>query len=180
VTVVQDGSQSQVVQQLLDREAIRETLHRYCRGVDRLDAEAIRSAYWPDAHDTHGAYQGGPEGLISRTLEGYGATDHVVHTVASVGIDLRGSRANVESYYLAWFATETDSNGVRTRTFIAGRYLDVFEKRSEEWRILKRTCVYDWIHREPLPDGMGDDVFGVRRPIGGHAPDDELYRLGFA
>ncbi|WP_238012144.1 nuclear transport factor 2 family protein [Dactylosporangium sp. AC04546] len=175
-----DGSTTHLVQQLLDREAIRETLHRYCRGVDRVDADAIRSAYWPDAHDTHGAYTGGPEGLIERTQEIYGATDHVVHTVASVGIDLRGSQANVEAYYLAWFGTENDDDGARVQTFVAGRYLDLFEKRGDEWRILKRTCVYDWIHRLPLPEGMGEEVFGERRPFGRHAPDDEIYRLGFA
>ena len=30
--------------QLLDREAIRECIFRYCRGIDRQDEQALRSA----------------------------------------------------------------------------------------------------------------------------------------
>jgi hypothetical protein len=43
---------------LLDREAIREAMARYCRGVDRLDADLIKSAYHPDAFDDHGPFKG--------------------------------------------------------------------------------------------------------------------------
>ena len=41
------------LQSLLDREAIRDCLLRYCRGIDRCDEEALRSAYWEDATDCH-------------------------------------------------------------------------------------------------------------------------------
>ena len=34
-----------------DRESIREATFRYARGVDRLDVELMKSAYWPDATD---------------------------------------------------------------------------------------------------------------------------------
>ena len=43
------------VQSLLDREAIRDCLYRYCRGIDRADEDARRSAEWPDVRDCHGA-----------------------------------------------------------------------------------------------------------------------------
>jgi hypothetical protein len=43
---------------LLDREAIREVMARYCRGIDRLDVELIKSAYHPDAFDDHGPFKG--------------------------------------------------------------------------------------------------------------------------
>ncbi|WP_168703712.1 nuclear transport factor 2 family protein [Gordonia paraffinivorans] len=176
---IPDAGVLERLEALMDREAIRETLHRYCRGVDRVDADIIRSVYWPDAHDTHGVYEGGPEGLIEQTLKVYGATDHVVHTVSSSSIALQGKRAKVESYYLAWFATDVDEQGTRVQTFAAGRYLDIMEKRGGEWRIWKRTCVFDWIHRAPMPDGLGEEVFGIRRPIGQKAPHDLLYRDGF-
>ena len=45
-------------QQLADREAIRECALRYARGVDRLDADLMKSAYWPDATDDHGRFVG--------------------------------------------------------------------------------------------------------------------------
>ena len=40
----------------MDREAIRDCIYRYCRGIDRADEAALRSSYWPDAEDRHGAY----------------------------------------------------------------------------------------------------------------------------
>ena len=45
-------------QQLADREAIRECVLRYSRGVDRLDVEQMKSAYWPEATDDHGRFVG--------------------------------------------------------------------------------------------------------------------------
>ncbi|HJY93624.1 MAG TPA: nuclear transport factor 2 family protein, partial [Streptosporangiaceae bacterium] len=39
-------------------EAIRQAALRYCRGVDRLDAELMRSAYHNDATDDHGVFVG--------------------------------------------------------------------------------------------------------------------------
>jgi ketosteroid isomerase-like protein len=173
--VTNDGPAGDRLRRLLDREDIRDCLHRYCRGVDRVDAEAIRSSYWPDAVDHHGAYRGGPEGLIELVLQGYSATDHVVHTICSTGIEVRGAQADVEAYFLAWHALETDDAGVRIQTFLAGRYLDVFEKREGEWRVLRRTVVYDWIAKSPLPAGLGDEAFAARQPVGRHAPHDPLY-----
>ena len=41
-------------EQLCDVEACREAARRYSRGVDRLDAECMKSAYWADATDDHG------------------------------------------------------------------------------------------------------------------------------
>jgi hypothetical protein len=49
---------SRIALELADREAIRECLYRYCRGVDRLDADMIRSAYWPDCVDNHLEFTG--------------------------------------------------------------------------------------------------------------------------
>ncbi len=40
-------------------EQIRRAVARYAHGVDRLDVEVMKSAYWPDATDDHGVYVGG-------------------------------------------------------------------------------------------------------------------------
>ena len=39
---------------LIDRERIRDCLARLSRGEDRRDAELIGGSYWPDATDDHG------------------------------------------------------------------------------------------------------------------------------
>ena len=51
-------STRKIMEELADREAIRECLYRYSRGVDRLDADMLRSAYWPDAVDNHLSFTG--------------------------------------------------------------------------------------------------------------------------
>ena len=48
------------------REAIREVAFRYSRGVDRLDADVMRSAYWPDAVDDHGRFVGNGWEFVER------------------------------------------------------------------------------------------------------------------
>ena len=37
------------LEQLNDLEDIKNVARRYCRGVDRLDPDEMKSAYWPDA-----------------------------------------------------------------------------------------------------------------------------------
>ncbi|MCJ7436647.1 MAG: nuclear transport factor 2 family protein, partial [Acidimicrobiia bacterium] len=52
------------LQDLAAQQEIRDVLIRYTRGIDRMDADLVRSTYHPDAHDDHGAYQGGVDGFI--------------------------------------------------------------------------------------------------------------------
>ena len=59
------------------REAIREAAMRYSRGVDRLDAELMKSAYWPDATDDHGRFVG----------NGWEFADRVVGQWCTAGIE---------------------------------------------------------------------------------------------
>ena len=35
---------------------------------------------------------------------------------------------------------------------VSGRYIDKFEKREGEWRIVKRQGVHDWVRFEPATD----------------------------
>jgi hypothetical protein len=160
---------------LLDREAIRDCLHRYCRGIDRLDEEALRSAYWPDATDRHGAYQGPAAGFIERALRNLKTAGRMVHMLGNIQIELHGDVAAAESYFLA-FQEEAADGGAR-ETLLCGRYVDRFEKRAGEWRIAARTVTYDWMRSTPLERPLVPEAFGVRQPTGGRRPDDPLYEL---
>ena len=46
------------IEQLLAIEACREAARRYSYGVDHLDADVMKSAYWPDGTDDHGVFVG--------------------------------------------------------------------------------------------------------------------------
>src|SRR5580692_5001461 len=61
---------SQIKDELADREAIKDCLYRYSRGIDRCDMELLRSAYWPGAMDTHTGFKGTIEEFIAGQSRG--------------------------------------------------------------------------------------------------------------
>jgi hypothetical protein len=162
--------------ELLDREAIRECMFRYCRGIDRLDEQALRSAYWFDATDRHGPYRGSATGFIDWAIEKLKTSERSVHSVSNMSIAIQGAAAAVETYFQA-LQRDRDAQGALQEVFLAGRYLDRFEKRAGEWRIAARTVAYDWIRPLGTPAGTEADRFGVRQPIGARCPDDPVYAL---
>lgn len=163
------------LQALLDREAIRECLYRYCRGIDRCDEEALRSAYWEDATDCHGAWNGSATGFMAQALRRLRQGGRRVHQVTQVSIELHGDVAGVES---SFFALQAAAEQPQRETFLCGRYVDRFERRHGEWRIAARTVVYDWIEERERPElGLGDALFGVRKPVGCAAPHDAVYAM---
>lgn len=164
------------VLELWDKEAIRECMARYCRGIDRCDMEALRSVYWPEATDRHGAYSGSAEGFIAYAEKKLPASPRYLHMVCNMSITLDGNRAAVESYFLA-LQRDKDAEGNQPETFLAGRYLDLFEKRDDDWRVLERTVVYDWQHDLGLWTKTENDWFGPRKPNGTLKPDDPVYEL---
>lgn len=163
--------------ELMDREAIRDCLYRYCRGIDRADEAALRSAYWPDAIDRHGVYSGPAQGFIDFALEAFKAKPRNVHQISNILIAFRSpSDARVESYFNALQRGPGKDGAVR-QFLLAGRYCDAFEKRGEEWRVAHRTVVYDWVEEQTPPEGSDEMRFGPRKPAGAPYPDDAVYAL---
>ncbi len=169
------------IQALLDREAIRECIFGYCRGIDRCDEAALRASYWPDATDSHGAYRGSASGFIDIALPKLRDAGRMIHFVGNLSIELAGAQAAVETYFLAW-QRDRDAAGTEQETFLAGRYIDRFEKRMvdghAQWRVAARTVVYDWVQPPgPAPTASEADRFGPRTPIGARMPGDAWYAL---
>lgn len=160
-----------------DREAIRDCLHRYCRGIDRVDEAALVSSYWPDATDSHGAPSGPVSGFYDRVRAAWARGPRNVHQISNVMFDFRGAdQAAVESAFLA-LQQGAGPDGVVRRVMMAGRYCDLFERRAGEWRVLRRTVVYDWVQHD-APFGEDEAArFGPRLPIGGVWPDDPVYHI---
>lgn len=162
---------------LADREAIRDCLYRYCRGIDRADEQVLRSVYWDDATDQHGAYQGSATGFIEQALARLRKGGRRVHMINNILIELHGSAAAVESCFIA-LQTHVDTQDVWYETFLCGRYVDRFERRLGMWRVAERTVVYDWLEERPRPELANPQMlFGVRQPVGGQAPFDPIYQL---
>lgn len=170
-----DANPSAKLVELMDREAIRDCIYRYCRGIDRADEAALRASYWPDAYDSHGAYAGPAEGFFVWVKEAWRHKPRNVHQVSNILIEFRsGSSAVVETYFNA-LQRGTGGDGVLRQVHLAGRYCDLFEKRGEAWRVARRTVVYDWIDAQVPPREDEATRFGPRQPIGKAFPDDPIY-----
>jgi hypothetical protein len=162
--------------ELLDREAIRDCIYRYCRGIDRADEAALRSSYWPDAQDRHGAYSGPVEGFIEWAKTVWKTKPRNVHQVSNILIEFRDtSHAVVETYFNA-LQRGAGADGIVRQVLLAGRYCDLFEKRGSEWRVARRTVAYDWMEEQQPPTEDEPDRFGPRQPIGTSFPDDPIYQ----
>lgn len=165
------------IAELLDREAIRDCIYRYCRGVDRADDAALRGAYWPDATDQHGPYSGPVEGFFhwARGIFESGARN--VHMVGNILIEFTvPSEAVVETYFLALQRGPGRDDIVR-QFVISGRYCDVFQQRGDEWRVLRRVVVYDWVDEQVAATEPEAVRFGPRLPLGARFPHDPIYDL---
>jgi hypothetical protein len=134
-------STSDQVEQLLDRQAIWDCLLRYARGVDRLDENLIRSAFWPDAHDAHGQINGSPENFIRTWMPTQPARQAGQHFVSNQSVVFDGvAAADAEAYFMS----ASKKFGSDTLELVGGRYVDRFEKREGEWRIKTRLVLLDW------------------------------------
>ena len=138
---------------MLDKQQIHEVMMRYCRAVDRMDEELLRSVYHPDATDNHGLFNGKAADFVpwcmKQLREAYTATQHVV---ANELIEVHGDHAYCEFYFVAYHRYER--KGEPRHMTAGGRYVDRFERRNGDWRIAERTVVVDWqrVDRVHEPD----------------------------
>lgn len=146
------------LQQLLDKEAIREAMLRYTRGVDRHDDELTAAAYHPEARDDHGAYIGPVQGFIhhANTVHALWWNTHQ-HYVTNQTIEIDGDTAHAETYFLASLRRKT---GVID--LVGGRYLDRLERREGRWAIADRACLVEWNGELASAQGNVDEELFLR------------------
>lgn len=168
---------AKTLEDLLDREAIRDNLMRYSRAVDRHDAAAMADVYWPDAYDYHLLFEGGPAEVVKASMD-FTVDMPTQHFLGQMLVELASAdRAFSETYYQAYHNMPGPDGGSDRRDLtLLGRYLDSHEKRGGHWRIIRRVIAVDAYHDHP---GSQDWVAGILAGIatrGGHKPDDALYR----
>lgn len=149
-----------VVDRLASTEEIKQIACRYARGVDRLDAVCMRSAYHPDATDEHGPYGGNAHEfcgtIISRSASASVATMHAIlnHIIEFDDAD----HARGEVYNISYRVRPPE--GDQEYLDIAwGRYLDRYERREGRWAIAHRIWVHEFSHRTPLQRSGSWDAF---------------------
>jgi len=93
--------------------------------------------------------------------------------VSNISIELAGDFAHVETYLAAVHRVETDE-GLRD-DFLRCRYIDRFERRAGEWKIAKRTVVYDWGETRAAVDKGWWDTMPGDYTFGKHGREDTHY-----
>jgi hypothetical protein len=123
----------------LSRLAIHDLAMAYCRGVDRADAQLLKSIFHEESTVISGVINGsGAEFADGITAYVRDNLDYCFHTVANEWIEVSGDRAIGELYVIAQMTT--GGNDVMT----GGRYIDSYERRGGDWKIRSRTFVMDW------------------------------------
>jgi len=134
------------LQRLIDESEIRKIVARICRGVDRMDLDLLRSCFHPDAILV--GYTGDGQDLVVDDFIEYcrsGRAPYIstTHFIGNQLIEVDGEAAWAESYARASHRL-AGQDGQPDRDRIAhGRYIDRFEKREGEWRIVSRTMAVD-------------------------------------
>ena len=145
------------LQELLDKKACEEVIHRYGRTQDWLDDDGQMSCFWPDAEVDFGFFKGNGADWVTTVMAHEREAPRRWHLCTSVIVQVDGDTAKAECYGIAVGGREADS--AMNDTMYGGRYLDELEKRNGEWRISKRTYILDWSHEFPdaLESSTGDD-----------------------
>ena len=152
------------LQQVIDKDAIRELVLLYSRAIDRKDVALLRDLYTDDATDSHGDSFDGPADKYCDFIEaslpympysGHHACNHL--------ISVDGDEGNGEVYALAYHLIPNRDGG-QEEDFMAVRYIDNYRRCADgKWRFSKRVVTYDFKIRRPF-DGGGLLGLGDKDP----------------
>jgi hypothetical protein len=145
-----------------DKQAIREALLRYCRGLDRRDLEVALSAFHDESYVEHGFFRGSGHDWVRFVFSappidriGVGDEDPALdvvesqqHHVTNQLIEVREGEAFSEAYFLEHTMSRRGSR--RYLTSVGGRYAERYGRRDGEWRIVERRAVRDWDSVTPI------------------------------
>lgn len=146
------------IEEVRDRLAISDVLHRHCRGLDRNDAQLLKSCYWPDAEVDYGNFKGPAHSfadLIGPALAD--AYELTRHSISNTLVEISGDVALAESYVQAGHL----ALGGQAEMRFEGRYLDRLQKREDHWCIVHRQVVMDWSRTQSLDDERNSEAFAA-------------------
>ncbi|MCW5770112.1 MAG: nuclear transport factor 2 family protein [Rhodospirillaceae bacterium] len=168
------------LEELEARTEIEDCLKRFARAVDRQDWALARTLYHDGAFDDHGFFKGAPDPLLATVAKMHEHQDHSMHFNTNVLIEFQAKdRAFVETYVLVLQRYTAKAEGVEAgshgkRVFASARYLDRFEKRNGEWRVVHRTLVFGDMESAPMAAPLRFPPGFVEQK---HGMDDVLYRI---
>ena len=137
------------------KQAITDVIHRYCRGMDRMDRELTLSCWHPGGTDDHAPlYCGSAEGFIRWLWPVHAAMVSTRHVVSNILIELDGDTAASETYWTVTLRTKGPKGLVDIVG--GGRYLDRLECIGGRWAFRHRQSVHDWDRVDLVGSTMSD------------------------
>lgn len=138
------------LRELADREEIRELIYRYCRAVDRIDAELGYSVWHEDGTADYGdaIFIGSGRGAIDLICDAHRQLVAHSHQISNITLSIAGDRASSESYVFATLRLSGAEGELQAG--IWGRYVDRWSRRAGRWGIDHRVCVIDFDEVRPV------------------------------
>ena len=161
------------------KSAIADVINSYCHIIDRRRWEDMGRCFHPDATYSYGFIDGDWQNFVTIARAVINPLRMSHHKVGNMLIRVDGDRADAETYFTAYHRVPADSpvdaplpgTGVEYDIIIAGRYIDRFERRGGDWRIVHRTGVSDWRQDSPAADaGLFAQPPGGRGAFGSADP----------
>ncbi|NDC56883.1 MAG: nuclear transport factor 2 family protein [Alphaproteobacteria bacterium] len=144
------------LQAMVDEHDVHRVVQLVARYLDRLDENALRAQFHPDASLDlgPGIFQGAVTDYLQWVMGIQGQTKSTHHLMANCLVDVKGDNAFAETYAMVHHRLDKPTG--REDLFIAGRYLDRLERRPTGpnglWKIIHRKLIMDWVRTEPVAD----------------------------
>ncbi|MHA4847955.1 nuclear transport factor 2 family protein [Rhodococcus sp. MSC1_016] len=168
------ASTSDAIADLIAKQKLYENLAMYCRGQDRKELDAMKATFWPEATDNHGMFVGSADEFCEWSYENQKSTRHKSHHyITNVIIELDGDFAKRESS-VVYVMVKPDGEPTDV---MGGRYRDLCERRSGEWRVLRRTVIFDHTAQFPSANAFAAVFGGIPETarVGDLFPNDAIY-----
>ena len=153
-----------------DHLQIQQLMYKFCSAVDKLDLEALRSVYHPDAYDNHGPFKGQVDSFIEWVQKRHSrGITFSSHMIGNMLIEFSSdTHALVESYVRTvqqydehaaaslneLFPGQSVAPAEGAILFSSSRYVDRVERRDSGWKILSRQVVAGWKGVAPAQAGV--------------------------
>ena len=147
------------IRDLAARRDIADAVHRYMRGLDRLDPALMRSAFHDGALVDVGLMAGPVDDFVTFAQDMLAGMDANHHLLGQIMLTVHGDTASGECYFQAWHGARDEAGNPRD-LFISGRYVDEYACNNGEWRIARRKLITDW-----TSNNVADHSFYAANPM---------------
>lgn len=160
---------------LFAKDAIRDLVHLYSRGVDRKDIPLLRTLYTKDGTDHHGDhFSGTAEDYIAFLEQGLPHMHVSNHCVCNHLIAVDGDEGDGEVYAIAYHLYP-DGKGGTIEDIAVVRYNDHYRKEDGRWKFASRVVVFDQRSKRSVPN---PDPFGAPEDDPSHALASRIFARG--